>query len=91
MSLYRWEARARLEDGMTERRFDGAGLRLVTVCVTDERAGEVSNELRDTSRDTSCARAAAGADAAAGERGARLAFWLELAEWRTEEVEDERA
>ncbi len=87
MSLYRWEARARLEDGMPERRVDGGGLELVTVCVTDERAGEVSNELRDTS----CARAAAGAEAAAGERGARLAFCLELAAWRTEEVEDERA
>lgn len=44
MSCHRWEARARLEDGMTERRVDGSGLQLVTVCLTDE-GGEVSNEL----------------------------------------------
>lgn len=45
MSLYRWRARARLEDGMTERRTDGGGLRLVTVCLTDEGAGEATDEL----------------------------------------------
>lgn len=45
MSLYRWGARARLEDGMTERRIDGSALQLVTVCLTDEGAGEMGNEL----------------------------------------------
>jgi hypothetical protein len=45
MSLYRWEAQARLEDGMTERMVDGGGLQLVTVCLTDEGAGEVTTEL----------------------------------------------
>jgi hypothetical protein len=44
MSWHRWEARARLEDGMTERRVDGSGLQLVTVCLADEEAGEVSTE-----------------------------------------------
>ena len=45
MSLYRWQAQTRLEDGMTERRVDGSGSQLVTVCLTDEGGGEVSNEL----------------------------------------------
>jgi len=45
MSLYRWGARARLEDGMTEHRVDGSALQLVTVCLTDDGAGEVGNEL----------------------------------------------
>ena len=41
MSLYRWEAQALLEDGMTEGRIGGGSLQLVTVCLTDERAGEI--------------------------------------------------
>lgn len=45
MSWHRWEARACLEDQMTERRVDSSGLQLVTVCLTDEGAGEVSDEL----------------------------------------------
>ena len=39
MSGYRWEARARL-DGMTEG-VVGGSLQLVTVCLTDEDAGEL--------------------------------------------------
>ena len=35
MSEHRWEAQARLEDGMTERRLDGTALQLVTVCLLD--------------------------------------------------------
>ena len=45
MSLHRFEIEARLEDGMTERRVGGGGLQLVTVCLCDEGAGEVSDEL----------------------------------------------
>jgi len=43
MSEYRWEALARL-DGMTEGRVGGGSLELVTVCLSDEGAGEVSDE-----------------------------------------------
>ena len=42
MSESRWEARARL-DGMTEGRVGGGSLHLVTVCLTDDGAGEVSD------------------------------------------------
>ena len=41
MSLYRWEAQALLEDGMTEGLVGGSSLQLVTVCLTDEGAGEI--------------------------------------------------
>jgi hypothetical protein len=43
MSEYRWEALARL-DGMTEGRVGGGSLELVTVCLSDERAGELCDE-----------------------------------------------
>jgi hypothetical protein len=43
MTEYRWEARARL-DGMTESRVAGGSLRLVTVCLSDDGAGELSDE-----------------------------------------------
>lgn len=43
MSEYRWEARARL-DGMTEGRVGGGSLQLVTVCLSDDDAGELSDE-----------------------------------------------
>ena len=42
MSEYRWEARARL-DGMTEGRVGGGSLQLVTVCLSDDGAGELSD------------------------------------------------
>jgi hypothetical protein len=44
MIEHRWEARARLEDEMTEARGDGGALQLVTVCLSDDGAGEVSDE-----------------------------------------------
>lgn len=44
MIEHRWEARARLEDGMTEARVGGGSLQLVTVCLSDDGAGEVSDE-----------------------------------------------
>ena len=43
MSEYRWQARARL-DGMTESRVAGGSLQLVTVCLSDDGAGELSDE-----------------------------------------------
>lgn len=43
MSEYRWEARARL-DGMTEGRVGGDSLQLVTVCLSDDGAGELGDE-----------------------------------------------
>jgi hypothetical protein len=43
MSLYRWQAQARLEDGMTEGLIGGGSLQLVTVCLADEGAGEISD------------------------------------------------
>ena len=43
MSEYRWEARARL-DGMTESRVAGGSLQLVTVCLSNDRAGELCDE-----------------------------------------------
>jgi hypothetical protein len=88
MSLYRWEARARLEDGMCERRVDGSGLQLVTVCLTDEGAGEVSNELGERVERPAVLTHLRRSEAR------ELAFCLlelaELAERRTE-AEDERA
>jgi hypothetical protein len=43
MIEHRFEIQARLEDRVTERRVDGRALALVTVCLTDEGAGEVSD------------------------------------------------
>ncbi|HSC03995.1 MAG TPA: hypothetical protein VLC49_11770 [Solirubrobacteraceae bacterium] len=43
MSEYRWEALARL-DGMSEGVVGGGHLQLVTVCLTDEDAGELCDE-----------------------------------------------
>ena len=43
MSEYRWEARARL-DGLTEGRVGGGSLELVTVCLSDDGAGELCDE-----------------------------------------------
>jgi hypothetical protein len=43
MSWQRLEIQARLEEGMTEGRIGGSSLQLVTVCLTDEGAGEVSD------------------------------------------------
>jgi hypothetical protein len=45
MIEHRFEIRARLEDQMTEGRVDGSALQLVTVCLSDEGAGEVSDAL----------------------------------------------
>jgi hypothetical protein len=43
MIEHRFEIQARLESGMTEGRVDGSALQLVTVCLCDEGAGEVSD------------------------------------------------
>jgi hypothetical protein len=43
MIEHRWEIKARLEEGMTEGRIDGSALQLVTVCLCDEGAGEISD------------------------------------------------
>src|SRR5947199_8339345 len=43
MTEYRWQALARL-NGMTEGRVGGGSLQLVTVCLSDDGAGEVSDE-----------------------------------------------
>jgi hypothetical protein len=43
MIEHRWDVKARLEDGMTEGVLDGGALQLVTVCLCDEGAGEVSD------------------------------------------------
>jgi hypothetical protein len=43
MIEHRFEARARVEHGMTEGRIDGSSLQLVTVCLSDG-SGEVSDE-----------------------------------------------
>ena len=45
MTWHRWEARARLEDGMTEGLVGGGALALVTVCLSDDGAGEISDRL----------------------------------------------
>jgi len=42
MSWHRSETRARLQDGMTERVVGGV-LQLVTVCLSDDAAGEISD------------------------------------------------
>ena len=44
MIWHRWEAQARLEDGMCEGRIDASSLQLVTVCLCDG-SGEVSDGL----------------------------------------------
>jgi hypothetical protein len=44
MIEHRFEAQARVEDGMSEGRIDGSALQLVTVCLSDG-SGEVNNEL----------------------------------------------
>jgi hypothetical protein len=44
MIEHRFEARALLEDGMTEGLIGGATQQLVTVCLSDEGAGEISDE-----------------------------------------------
>ena len=43
MIEHRFEIQARLESGMNGRRVDGGALQLVTVCLCDEAAGEVSD------------------------------------------------
>ena len=43
MSEYRFEVLARLEDGVTEGRIGGGCLQLVAVCLSDDRAGELSD------------------------------------------------
>lgn len=44
MIEHRWEIKARLEEGMTEEGWiDGSALQLVTVCLCDEGAGEISD------------------------------------------------
>jgi hypothetical protein len=48
MSWHRFEVQARVEDGMSERRVDGSALQLVTVCLSDEGAGEVSDVLGES-------------------------------------------
>jgi hypothetical protein len=45
MIEHRWEAWARVEDGMTEACVGGGVLQLVTVCLSDDGAGEMSDEL----------------------------------------------
>lgn len=42
---HRWEAQTRLEDVMREGLVDGSALQLVTVCLSDDGAGEISDEL----------------------------------------------
>jgi hypothetical protein len=44
MSWHRFQARARLEDGVTEGRVGGGSLHLVTVCLCNEGVGELSDE-----------------------------------------------
>jgi len=45
MSWQRSETRARLQDGMTEGLVGGGALRLVTVCLSDDGVGEISDRL----------------------------------------------
>ncbi len=45
MSWHRWETQAGLEDGMTEGRVDGSALQLVTICLSDGGAGEITDEV----------------------------------------------
>jgi len=44
MRSHRWAAQARLEDGMTEGVVGGV-LQLVTVCLSDDGLGEISDRL----------------------------------------------
>src|SRR5512144_2002026 len=44
MTEHRWEAQALLENGVTEGRVDGSALQLVTVCLSDDGVGEISDE-----------------------------------------------
>lgn len=44
MIEHRWEARARLENGMAEGLVGGGRLQLVTVCLSDDGVGEISDE-----------------------------------------------
>lgn len=48
MTWHRFEIQACLESGMSERRVDGSALQLVTVCLSDEGAGEVSDALGES-------------------------------------------
>lgn len=43
MIEHRFEAQARVEDGMTEGRIGASALQLVTVCLTNDGVGEVSD------------------------------------------------
>jgi hypothetical protein len=85
MIEHRWEARARLEDGMTERLPGGSVLQLVTVCLSDDGAGEVGDELGRPVKRAPVVSHLRPDDARS------LAFELlelaELAERRTEEYE----
>ena len=45
MSWHRFQARAQLEDGVTEGRVGGGYLQLVTVSLCDEGIGELTDEL----------------------------------------------
>ena len=85
MTWHRWEARARLEDGMTEARVGGGALQLVTVCLSDDGTGEVSDERGRPVKRAPVVSHLRPDDARA------LAFELlelaELAERRTEEHE----
>jgi hypothetical protein len=44
MIEHRWEARAWLEDGMTEARVGAGAVQLVTVCLSDDGGGELSEK-----------------------------------------------
>ena len=44
MIEHRFEARARLQDGMTEGLIGGGVQQLVTVCLCDDGVGEISDE-----------------------------------------------
>lgn len=45
MSWHRCEASARLENGVCEGRIDDSALQLVTVCLSDDQAGEISDRF----------------------------------------------
>jgi hypothetical protein len=66
MTWQRFEIEARLEDGMSEGRVDGSALQLVTVCLCDEGAGEVSDFQRRAGAQ------AAGGQLPAPRQGARF-------------------
>lgn len=79
MIEHRFEIQARLEDRVTERRVDGSALALVTVCLTDEGAGEVSD-----SRGEPLLRPPVVSHLRPGEARALAFELLELAERRSE-------